>query len=379
MLGTAGLRDECATVGPILTNPIVTFPSGGLSTWKPPPPTDPWDYRFGLGKVWTNDYEWGAGFKTEGVVAPLDVKDLACPTWGLGRSTASNGSVFTTIGPPFLPLLVPNTQIFSLDPTWARFCTAVNIDTYANNQSFIIFDPPTALTPKAMLIPTSDNAPKLTPRPNPEDPTTMADPPVTSSTNPARPVSGLVDPQRSPTNAEDLNKGGETTKPSAVQPKFPEPVFPSESQRHRADLSSSPIGDPNKPSEASKVQPADPLESTDLVFQQDNNHHSQSQGLGAMIYNALGKSEKEPGKDTGNVNTITLPNAGVQEVHVDGTQILSVNPSDDLDTAGIMSLGSGIGSNSLIRSKREGLLRHCWTKKKWPTHQPLGKPHQHLI
>ena len=93
------------------------------------------------------------------------------------------------------------------------------------------------------------------------------------------------------------------------------------------DLSSSPIGDPNKPSEASKVQSADPLESTDLVFQQDNNHHSQSQGLGAMIYNALGKSEKEPGKDTGNVNTITLPNAGVQEVHVDGTQILSVDPS----------------------------------------------------
>ena len=327
MLGTAGLRDECATVGPILTNPIVTFLPGALSTWKPPPPTDPWHhhYEYGPGKVWTNDNSWGAGLNT-GVIAPLGLKDLACPTWGLGRSTAPNGSVITTIGPPFFPLLVPNTQMFSLDPTWARICTAVNIDTFANNQTFIIFDPPTALTPKAMMIQTSDTAPKLTPRPNPADPTTMADPPVTSSINPARPVSGPVDPQRSPTNAGDLNKGGETTKPSAVQPKFPEPVFPFQSQRHPAGLSSSPIGDPNKPSEASKAQPASPLESKDPVFQQENSHHSQTQGLGAMIYNALGKFGKEPGRDIGNVNTITLPNAGVQEVHVGGTRILSVNP-----------------------------------------------------
>ena len=302
MLGTAGLRDECATVGPILTNPIVTFPPGALSTW-------------------------GAFSGKEGVIAPLDVKDLACPTWGMGRSTASNGSVITTIGPPFLPLLVPNTQMLSLDPTWARLCTAINVYTYTYNQTFLIFDPPTALTPKAMMIPTSDTTPELTPRPNPADPTTMADPPVTASTNPARPVSGLVDPQTSPTKAGPLNKGGETTKPSPVQPKFPEPVFPFQSQRHPADLSPSPIGDPNKPSEASKAQPAGPLESTDPVFQQEDSHHSQTQGLGAIIYNALGKSGKEPGRDTGNVNTITLPNAGVQEVHVGGTQILSVYPS----------------------------------------------------
>ena len=326
VLGTVGLRDECDTVGPILTNPIVTFPSGGLSTWKPPPPTDSWPYEYGLGKVWRNDYAWGAGLGNEGVFAPLDVKDLACPTWGLGRSTASNGSVITTIGPPFLPLLMPNTQMFSLDPTWARICTAINIDTYANNQTFIIFDPPMALTPKAMMVPTSDNAPKLTPRPNPVDSTTMADPPVTSSTNPARPESGLVNPQRSPTNAGDLSKGVETTKPSPVQPKFPEPVFPLESQRHPTGLSPSPNGNPNKPSEASKTQPASPLESTDLVFQQEDSRHSQTQGLGAMIYNALGKSGNKPVRDTGNVNTITLPNAGVQEVYIAGTRILSVDP-----------------------------------------------------
>ena len=325
VLGTAGLSDECGTVGPILTNPIVAFPPGGLSTWIPPPLTDSLYYEFGLGNAWIKGYAFGAFNGDVGTFAPLDVKDLACPTWGLGRSTASNGSVITTIGPPFLPLLRPNTQMFSLDPTWARLCTALNLDTYANDKSFVILDPPMALTPKAMMVSTSDNAPKLTPRPNPADPTTMADPPVTSSTSPARPVSVPVNPQKSPTNAGDPSKGGATTKPSPVQPKFPEPAFPVESQRHPADLSSSPNANPDKPVEASKVQPASLPESTDLVFQQEDSRHSQTQGLGAMIYNALGRSGNEPSRDTGNVETITLPNAGVQEVHVGGTQTLSVS------------------------------------------------------
>ena len=325
MLGTAGLRDMCDTVGPILTNAIVTFPPGGLSTWKPPTDTDDPYYRYGLGSVWANYFVGGAADGHPGSFAPLDVKDLACSTWGLGRSTDSSGSVITTIGPPFLPLLMPNTQMFSLDPTWARLCTGLNLDTYAINQTFIILDPPTALTPEAMMVPTSDSAPNLTPRPNPADPTTMADPPVTSSTSPARPVSGPVNPQISPTNVGDLSKGGATTKPSPVQPKLPEPVFPFESQRHPEYLSPSPNGDPNKPLEASKVQIASVLESTDPVFQQEDRRHSQTQGLGAIIYNALGRSGNEPSRDTGNVDTVTLPNAGVQEVPVGGTRILSVN------------------------------------------------------
>ena len=326
MFGTARLSDECGTVGPILTNPIVTFPPGGLSTWKPPPPTDDPYYEYGLGSVWPKYFfPGGAVDGNTGTFAPLDVKDLACPTWGLGRSTDSNGSVITTIGPPFLPLLMPDTQMFSVDPTWARLCTAVNIETYANFQSFIIFDPPSALTPEARMVPTSDSAPNLTPRPNPADPTTKADPPVTSSTTPARPVSAPVNPQRSPTNAGDQSKAGATDKPSPVQPKLPEPVVPFESQRHPADLSSSPNGDPNKPLEASKVPPASLLESTDLGSQQEDSRHSQTQGLGAMIYNALGRSGNEPSGDKGNVDTITLPNAGVQEVSVGGTGILSLN------------------------------------------------------
>ncbi len=103
-------------------------------------------------------------------------------------------------------------------------------------------------------------------------------------------------------------------------------MFPFESQRYPADLSSSPNGNPNKPLETSKVQPASLLESTDLVFQQEDTRHSHTQGLGAMIYNALGRSGNEPSGDTGNVDTLTLPNAGVQEVYVGGNRISYVDP-----------------------------------------------------
>lgn len=54
-----------------------------------------------------------------GVLAALDVKDLACPTWGLGRVTSANGTVVTTIGPPYLPLIVPPNQALTLDPASA--------------------------------------------------------------------------------------------------------------------------------------------------------------------------------------------------------------------------------------------------------------------
>lgn len=132
MLETVGLRDMYDTIGAILTNPIVTFPPGRLSTWKPPPATGIQSYnKYALGEVWIN---WGAGYEDERTFAPLDVKDLACATWGLGRSTDSNNSVIITIEPPFLPLLIPNTQIFSVDPTWARLYTAIDIDTYEDSR-----------------------------------------------------------------------------------------------------------------------------------------------------------------------------------------------------------------------------------------------------
>ena len=36
-MGTVAVADECTTVGPKLTNPILTLPPGVLTTWRPGP------------------------------------------------------------------------------------------------------------------------------------------------------------------------------------------------------------------------------------------------------------------------------------------------------------------------------------------------------
>lgn len=73
----------------------MTFPPGGLLTWKPQP--GPADQNFLVGAVSANlDVN-----NMSGVLAPLTSK-------GLGRSTLANGDVVTIIGPPWLPLVAPS-------------------------------------------------------------------------------------------------------------------------------------------------------------------------------------------------------------------------------------------------------------------------------
>lgn len=97
-MGTAAMYDQCTTVGPKLTDPIITLPPGGLSTWNPRNEFLQDDYLT-AGGIWGDPsdipgYHFAAG------IAPLDIRDLNCPTWGLGISTSANGKVITTIGPP---------------------------------------------------------------------------------------------------------------------------------------------------------------------------------------------------------------------------------------------------------------------------------------
>lgn len=99
-MGTAAVHDQCTTVGPTLINPIITLPPGGLSTWKPPGNEYFNDYdNYTVGEIW-DDPSGIPGYDVAEGIAPLDVKDLGCPTWGLGTSTSADGSVITTIGPP---------------------------------------------------------------------------------------------------------------------------------------------------------------------------------------------------------------------------------------------------------------------------------------
>ena len=108
------MRDQCGPLGSTLTNPIITLAPGALSTYVP------------------QDYEIGSTYIDEaaaqvnlfmGTVKPLNIPDLQCPTFGIGVGTSADGTVHTTVGPPWLPVIVPPQEAFSLDPSWESFCT----------------------------------------------------------------------------------------------------------------------------------------------------------------------------------------------------------------------------------------------------------------
>ena len=139
-------------------------------------------------------------------ISPLKIKDLACPTWGLGKSTATDGGVTLTIGPPWLPLIVPPMEIFSLDPIWASACTGIFSGAYGFT-TFDLFDPPIALSPATWLAP-----PTPTPVPAPAYPTTVPKQ-TTPLAKTAKPAS-LPNPVAPPAKTGD--PGGENSTPPPV-------------------------------------------------------------------------------------------------------------------------------------------------------------------
>ena len=344
--------DECGSVGPILTSPIMTFPPGGLSTWKPPPPN--YGENFSIGASW----DVPAPDMT-GIVAPLTIRDLACPTWGLGRSTSADGEVITTIGPPWLPLIAPPKEAFSLDPTWASICTAVLSD-WMELESFALFDPPIALTRGSGLVPAPMVpvvAPTSTPTLNLAASTTVTDKQNTRPTEAAKPAPSPVDPAQFPTRTKDrveLSSSpslaiapSDTMKPESppfvsvptptkesdppLESEVPQPVTPA----NAADGAKDPLADPSAASpdvptpshDDPPAASADPEASVQPSSGLGDDAHQQTQGLGALVYNAFGKSRPQIGEITQTVKSISLLTAGIQKINIGGSQILSVDPS----------------------------------------------------
>ncbi len=84
----------------------------------------------------------------------LDLADLACPTFGVGKSTGHDGTMTLTYGAPFLPIIIPPKQLTTLDPVWQKSCTDI-LSTGEFLISFAIVDPPRILKPAAVMGPTS--------------------------------------------------------------------------------------------------------------------------------------------------------------------------------------------------------------------------------
>ena len=191
----------------------------------------------------------------EGTTKPLNVADLECPTFGLGPGTNTDGTPCRTIGPPYLPLIVPPSQVLSLDPGWLKSCTGL-LSYAVGLSSFAIYDPPRALQPGSGLV-----AP--VPDPGQTNPVTTQNPPL--------------DPAAS----------------TQVQPaQLPSASFPR--QTTSDDKNPSPTGDPkNLPPAAGPPKPDAPAQTVvgsgpSLNGVPEENGPANPQGLGGLIIGAFG-------------------------------------------------------------------------------------------
>ena len=152
VIGTANVTDFCGRVGAQYTNPVIPLPFGQLSSYS-------WDVPVGGNFMYQPNFlgqpsgtatfqegtSGGINWGNNVAVKQVNVRDLACPTWGIA-STSGGGLV---VGPPFNPLIAPPPQLTSLDPMWAQ-CTT--FETIGDSlQSWAISDPPFALTPAAAM------------------------------------------------------------------------------------------------------------------------------------------------------------------------------------------------------------------------------------
>ena len=378
LVGKATVTDQCNTVGPILTDAIITLPPGALSTWRPeagvysrhlsngnPNGID----NFTVGEVWSNPSDQ---YILPQDIKPLNVQDLACPTWGLGLSTMANGDIITTIGPPWLPLVVPPMEMFTLDPTWSSNCAAFWTDPVTLT-TFALFDPPVALTPAALLLPTPPARP--TPAPAPADPTlvpaqakpsTEAAKPASLPNDPAAPAKTGDSGKNTPTQL--ANPAGSANQPeNSVASSNSEGDPPSDPPSNPPSNPKAPSVDGDPPSSSasdstsggSQQSPLDPKVPIVPLPQPVEDPQTQAQGLGAIIYNAFGRA----GPESDGSSAILLP---PQSIFAAGAQTFTANPTGfkvngaavapgctaqtvdgtiiSLDKSGVLAVGSNIVS-----------------------------------
>ena len=290
-----------------------------------------------------------------GDMKPLLIKDLACPTWGLGISTAANGNLVATIGSPYLPVIMPPAQAFTLDPTWSALCTGLMTDAFEPG-NFMIFDPPTVLTPASNMV----APPKSTPAMTQASPTTAPESQPTASAVPVKPASPPTNHEAPPTETGDPVAGSKASStgpgldeqsllvshtdnptPStsdSVNPHVNVTPTPAAAPTSAMEAGNSPANPAASPLASSDPPPSDPSDQTPVpnaseqaATQVGEDSKPHTQGLGAIIYNALGGSgPQDPGQGseaTSETNKITLPSYNTQQVTTVESHVLSIDAS----------------------------------------------------
>lgn len=345
------MNDECANVGPVLTSPIITLAPGELSTWAP---SSIYMQTFTTGEA-LSEFNQGVEVDYYGDIEPLSIKDLACPTWGLGFSTLANGTLVATVGPPYLPLIIPPAQAFTLDPTWSAMCTGLMTDVFEPG-NFMIFDPPTVLVPASNMV----APPKSTPAMAHASPTTAPESQLTASAVPVKPASPPTNHEAPPAETGDPVAASEASS-TAPAPEEPSPLIShpngptppaSDSVDPHANVTPTPIAvltsamkTGNPPADPAASQPAsadppsgdssDPIQvsnaSEQAASQVGENSKPHTQGLGAIIYSALGGSGPQDSQQrtevTSETNMITLPSSNTQQITTVESHVLSIDPS----------------------------------------------------
>lgn len=283
------MKDECGSLGPELTNPIITLQPNVLSTYVPP--------YYSIGSTYTDPNLNDQYFA--GQAEPLTIADLQCPTFGLGIKTSSDGNLYTTVGPPWLPIIIPPPEVFTLDPTWESVCT--DLASYYVFMSFAIFDPPFALAPESYLVSPPPAASSLKLKSPPQVPT-----------NPT----AAFDPQA--TNTPDLS---DPPNPS-IAPPLDKPPMPQEPPANTAQPAAVPLDPSAKPTTV-----PDPPSKFPSKSQEDDSTQPLSSGLGLFTFGALGKGDHQASGSAGDLtHIIPVPVSGIEEVTV-GRQVLSIGPS----------------------------------------------------
>ena len=208
IVGTAAINDQCGPLGVTLTNPWVAIPSGQLSTYS--------EDLQPLGSCY--DDIQGFGWMFEGTTKSLNVADLECPTFGLGPGTKTDGKPCRTIGPPYLPLIVPPPQVLSLDPGWLKACTGL-LSYPVGLSTFALYDPPRVLQPGSGLV-ASDPGPGITNPVTTQDP--PADPAATPPVQPAQVPSASLPSSTIRDDENPLRTGNPQSPPPAADPPKPE-------------------------------------------------------------------------------------------------------------------------------------------------------------
>ena len=301
MIGTAAIRDECGSFGPILTNPIITLPPNVLSTYIPP--------TYSIGSIYTDPNVQNGPEGFVGEAKPLKIADLQCPTFGLGTGTSADGVVYTTVGPPWLPIIIPPREVFTLDPTWEKVCT--ELASYYVFESFAIFDPPYALSPESYLVAPSPVAsfPQQKGPPNVSaNPIAASDPLVTDQPD-------LSDPPYSPVESTAPSVDAQ---PAAVPQ---DPATKSTTAPETPVSATQPAAVPQDPAAKADAAPDSPRRSSSEL-------QSGSPSLAPFIFSALGQGDPQSSESVtvDPAHMIPVPGSGIEEVTVGG-QVLSISHS----------------------------------------------------